>query len=172
MELETDIQKIQRLAKEREDANWAFRCFLKRSDLSIGRIDRTVRDLYREVLSEIDCTKCANCCKTVSPVLKPADIRRLANQLALSVDQFRFRFLTEAPEKEGPVFKNRPCSFLKDNLCTVYDHRPGDCRSYPHLHKKEFVFSVNQAFSNCFVCPIVFNVYEGLKQELWRHRPR
>jgi Fe-S-cluster containining protein len=172
MKLETDIRRIQRLAKEREDANWAFRCFLKRSDLSIGRIDRTVRDLYREVSSEIDCNECANCCMTISPVLKPADIRRLAKQLALSVDQFRSRFLEEAPEKEGPVFKNRPCSFLHDNLCTVYDHRPEGCRSYPHLHKKEFVFRVNQAFSNCFICPIVFNVYEGLKQELWRNRPK
>jgi hypothetical protein len=31
---------------------------------------------------------------------------------------------------------------------------------------------MNQAFSNCSVCPIVFNVYEELKRKLWRQRPR
>jgi Fe-S-cluster containining protein len=59
---------------------------------------------------------------------------------------------------------------LQNNLCRVYNDRPGDCRSYPHLHKRDFVFRVNQAFSNCFVCPIVFNVYEELKRELWRQK--
>jgi Fe-S-cluster containining protein len=172
MKLGTDIQRIHQLAKEREDANWAFRCFLKGSDLSIGRIDRTVHDLYREVSREIDCTQCANCCKTVSPLLNPADVRRLAKRLDLSGDEFRSRFLADDPEGEGAGFRTRPCPFLQDNLCTVYDHRPGGCRSYPHLHKREFVFRMNRAFSNCFVCPIVFNVYEGLKRELWRHRPR
>jgi len=88
MILETDIQRIQQLAQQREEANWAFRCFLKGSDLSIRSIDLTVHDLYREISREIDCTKRANCCKTVRPVLKPADIRRLAKHLELSVNEF------------------------------------------------------------------------------------
>jgi Fe-S-cluster containining protein len=172
MKLETDIQRIQKLAQQRKDANWAFRCFLKGSDLSVRSIDLKVHDLYREVSREIDCTKCANCCKTVSPVLKPADVKRLAKHLELSVDEFRSQFLTDHPKGEGSVFRNRPCPFLQDNLCTVYDYRPNDCRSYPHLHKKEFIFRTNQVFSNCSVCPIVFNVYELLKRELWKRHPR
>jgi Fe-S-cluster containining protein len=172
MSLETDIRRIQQLAQEREKANWAFRCFLKGSDRSIRSIDSTVHNIYREVSREIECTKCANCCKTVQPILKPADIKRLARHLDLSVSEFRSRFLINDPEAEGSVLRNVPCPFLQDNLCTVYDHRPGDCRSYPHLHKREFVFRMNQAFSNCSVCPIVFNMYEQLKRELWRHRPR
>jgi hypothetical protein len=90
----------------------------------------------------------------------------------LRVNEFHSQFLADHPKGEGSVYRSRPCPVLQDNLCTVYDHRPGDCRSYPHLHKREFVFRMNQAFSNCFVCPIVFNVYEGLKRELWRRRPR
>jgi len=172
MNFETDIQRIQQLAKQREEANWAFRCFLKGSDLSIRSIDLTVHDLYREVSGKIDCTKCANCCKTARPVLKPADVRRLAKHLELSVKECRSRFLADDPEREGSIFRNQPCRFLEDNFCTVYDHRPSDCRSYPHLHKKDFVFRMNQAFSNCSVCPIVFNVYEELKREFWRQRPR
>jgi len=172
MKIETDIQRIQQLAQQREEANWAFRCFLKGSDLSIRSIDLKVHDLYREVSREIDCTKCANCCKTVHPVLKPVDVRRVAKHLDLSLNEFRSRFLMDEPEREGSVFRNQPCPFLQDNLCTVYDDRPNNCRSYPHLQKWDFVFRMNQAFSNCSICPIVFNVYEQLKRELWRRHPR
>jgi integrase len=47
MRLETDIQRIQQLAQQRAEVNWAFRCFLKGSDLSIRNIDFTVHDLRR-----------------------------------------------------------------------------------------------------------------------------
>jgi hypothetical protein len=93
MKLETDIQRIQQLVQQREEANWAFRCFLKGSALSTRSIDLKVHDLYREITQEIDCTKCANCCKTVHPALKPADVRRLAKHLGLSVKEFYSRFL-------------------------------------------------------------------------------
>jgi len=172
MKLETDVQRIQQLAKQREEANWAFRCFLKRSNFSSRSIDSTVHNFYHELSREINCTKCANCCKKVNPVPKPTDIRRLAKHLGLSVDKFRSQFIADASEGEGSIFRNQPCPFLQNNLCTVYDDRPGDCRSYPHLHKRDFVFRMNQAFSNCSVCPIVFNVYEELKRELWGQRPR
>jgi len=172
MRFETGIKKVEQLAKQREEANWAFHCFLKASDFSSRSIDSTVRNFYREVSKEIDCTKCANCCKKTNPVLKPMDIKRLAKHLSLTVDKFRSQFLVDAIEEEGSIFGNRPCPFLQNNLCTVYDDRPGDCRSFPHLHKRDFVFRMNQAFSNCSVCPIVFNVYEELKREFWRRRPR
>ena len=172
MRLEIDIQRIQQLSQQSEEANWAFRCFLKGSDLSVRSIDSTVHDLYREVSREIDCTKCANCCKILHPILKPPDVRRLAKHLELSINQFRSRFLADDPKREGSVFRDQPCPFLQDNLCRVYDHRPNDCRSYPHLNKRDFVFRINQAFSNCSVCPIVFNVYAQLKRELWRQRPK
>jgi Fe-S-cluster containining protein len=100
------------------------------------------------------------------------DVRRVAKHLDLSLNEFRSRFLMDEPEREGSVFRNQPCPFLQDNLCTVYDDRPNDCRSYPHLQKRDFVFRMNQAFSNCSICPIVFNVYEQLKRELWRRHSR
>ena len=171
MKFETDIQKIEQLSQQREHANWAFRCFLKGSDLSVAKIDSTVHDIFRKVSAQIDCTQCGNCCKVIQPHLLAADIKRLVRQLELTTNEFRLRFLKETDEGKGFVFKIQPCPFLKENRCTVYENRPRDCRSYPHLHKREFIFRVNQAFSNCSVCPIVFNVYEGLKKALWRTRP-
>jgi len=172
MELEIDVNRIQELAEQRKDANWAFRCFLKSSDLSCGRIDSKVHELYREVSSRIDCTQCANCCTVVQPLLRLTDVKRIARHLKLGVDEFRSRYLRADGEEEGEVFRLLPCPFLKENRCAVYDCRPADCRSFPHLHKREFVFRVSQAFSNCRICPIAFNVYEELKRAFWRHRLR
>jgi Fe-S-cluster containining protein len=172
MKIETEIQKIEQLSKQRERVNWAFRSFLKASDLSVAKVDSTVHDLFRQLSAQIDCTQCGNCCKVVQPSLTVADIKRLARQLELTTNEFKLRLLKEKDKGEGFVFKVQPCPFLKGNRCTVYENRPRDCRSYPHLNKREFVFRVNQAFSNCSVCPIVFNVYEGLKQALWRGRPQ
>ncbi|MBV5340897.1 MAG: YkgJ family cysteine cluster protein [Deltaproteobacteria bacterium] len=168
--IETDIANIEKLAQQRDAENWDFRGFLKRSDFAVAKIDSVVNDLYRKVLVQIDCTRCANCCKVILPILNESDIARLARHLRLEATEFKSRFLME--DENGFVFNTQPCPFLVKNRCTVYEHRPQDCRSYPHLHKKNFVFRVNQAFSNCSVCPIVFNVYEELKQILKPPRRR
>lgn len=172
MKIETDIKKIEQLSRQREDENWEFSCFLKGSDHSIAKIDSTVHHLYQEVSAQIDCTRCGNCCRVIQPNLTSTDIKRLASQLESTIKEFRLRFLQQNNEGEGSVFNVQPCPFLKNNRCEVYENRPRDCRSYPHLHKREFVFRVNQAFFNCSVCPIVFNVFEGLKQALWPIRLR
>ena len=170
MTLEADPKRIRKLARKKEDRNWAFRCFLKTCDMSIEALDSIVHESYEIVSSQIDCRQCANCCKIVSPLLKPGDIKRLATHLGLSVEEFIDEYLAEDEESEGHRFKSTPCPFLDNNLCTVYPQRPGDCRSYPHLHKREFVFRLNQTFSNCSVCPIVYNVYERLKDEVQDRR--
>lgn len=167
--MEKDIRKIEQQARLREDENWRFRCYLKASDLPASRIDALVRKLYQEVSAQIDCTNCGNCCRVMQPLLTDADIKRLAAHLGLPVKQFRDDFIEVGSEKGAVAeFSTMPCPFLRDNSCSVYDCRPRDCRSYPHLHNKDFVFRMNQAYDNCSVCPIVFNVYEGLKSELWR----
>ena len=171
MEIETDINRIGKLARPREKSKWAFRCFLKSSDLPFGKFNSKANELYREVSSRVECTSCANCCRVSRPLLTKADVKRLSQAQGLSVNALQDRYLRTDEDVEGETFNSLPCPFLKDNCCSVYDHRPAGCRSFPHLHKREFVFRVNQAFSNCHVCPIVFNVYEGLKREFWNRRP-
>ena len=165
MDLETDIKRIEQRTEQQAKRNWAFRCFLKGSDLPAREIDSVVHALNQEVSNQIDCTRCANCCKTISPLLNPRDIQRLARHLNLSESDFQAQYLQKNEEEGGEVFNATPCPFLKENRCTVYSSRPDDCRFYPHLHKRDFVFRVNQAVSNCSVCPIVFNVFERLRQE-------
>ena len=172
MKLETDPERIEKLAGQKKDANWAFRCFLKTCDLSVEELDAIVHKLYQSISGQIDCRQCANCCKVVQPVLKSLDIERLAISLGLPVEELMARYLQEDEEENGYCFKTTPCPFLNDNLCTVYPHRPYDCRSYPHLHKNDFFFRINGAYHSCSVCPIVYNVYERLKEEMRRRQVR
>ena len=171
MRLETNLKKIEQLSQQRDDANWEFRCFLKGCNLSIARIDSALKEIYQEVSAQIDCTTCGNCCKVMLPSLSKADIKRLALHQQLSIQEFKQRFLA-LDEENAWGFNQQPCPFLENNRCTVYESRPRDCRSYPHLDKREFVSRLGQALSNCSVCPIVFNVYERLQQTLRPARRR
>ena len=101
------------------------------------------------------------------PVLDQKDVEKLSKGLEISVDQFKDRYLVKDDGREKYRFNEVPCPFLKGNICSQYSYRPKDCVSYPHLHKKGFVFRLIGVVDNCSVCPIVFNVYERLKDEIW-----
>jgi len=163
--METDLNKIERIAELKRNENWEFRSFLKGYGLSVKALDSMVCELNDIVSAEIDCTLCANCCKKVSPVFQEADIQKLSKKLKLSKQEFQKRFLKK--DLDGDlVFNGLPCPFLKNNMCTQYLHRPENCKSYPHLHKKDFVFRLIGVLENYEICPIVFNVYELLKEKL------
>ncbi|NQT89090.1 YkgJ family cysteine cluster protein [bacterium] len=167
MSVTTDIERIKRLSEKNSDSNCEFRSFLKSIDLSSEKIDAVFRRHYDAVASQIDCCACANCCRDILPILSQADVARLAAALETTADDVARDYLEPAEEDDAFTFRSRPCPFLADNRCTVYDARPDDCRSYPHLHKPDRVFCLMLIVQNCSTCPIVFNVYERVKSELW-----
>jgi Fe-S-cluster containining protein len=93
------------------------------------------------------------------------DISDLAEHLKISQDEFVNQYLKKNEEGHF-IFKEEPCPFLANNSCTVYEKRPEDCRSFPHLHKPEFRSRLISVITNSASCPIVFNVYEELKRTL------
>jgi Fe-S-cluster containining protein len=164
--METDINIIRKLSKDKEKENWEFRSYLKGGDIPAKKIDSIVYELYQKVSSEIDCRTCANCCKEVQPVLDQKDIERFSKCLGISVAKFKDQYLVKDEEPGKFVFNKKPCPFLKDNLCSHYNCRPKDCKSYPHLDKSGFIFRLINMVGICSICPIVFNVYESLKDEI------
>jgi len=156
----TDLDTIKHLGELNKNVNFRFRSFLKSKDED--RLDRTVKDLFQFYSSKIDCTKCGNCCTQLKPIIQDSDIKTLAPITNKSIQDFKRDYLVT--DEEGDMhLKDLPCPFLIDKKCSVYDSRPEDCRSYPHLHKDEFVSRLFGVIDNYSICPIVFNVYEDLK---------
>jgi len=165
MIIKTDLNEIKSIAALKEDENWEFRSFLKGFDRK--EIDIIEHKLYKDISSKIDCKTCGNCCKEVLPVLDQKDIKRLSKGLNLSIHNFKDRYLIEEENNEGFTFNKKPCPFLDNNMCSQYEYRPDDCRSYPHLHKNDFVSRLINVVGNIAICPIVFNVYKALREEVW-----
>lgn len=174
MEIITDLQKIAALAKTRSEENWNFRTYLKNLDMDIEEIDKIVHKINNEVSSLIDCTKCSNCCKEIRPVLDDEDIVKFSEGLNIEVSKFKEKYIIEDEEEDEEEnkynFNSLPCPFLKEGICVNYQNRPKDCESYPHLDKDEFVFRLRNVIYQYEICPIVFNVYEILKKELWNKK--
>ena len=170
MEIRTDLDHIKKMGIEKEEENLNFRTNLKQHDMPPEEIDEYVHEITIEISSKIDCTKCANCCKQIRPVLDEDDISRFALSLNISIAEFQGQYLGADEDSTSKFrFKELPCPFLKNDQCTNNDNRPIDCRSYPHLHKDDFIFRLWGVIDNYEICPIVFNVYEQLKKELWHN---
>ena len=159
--LETDLFQIAQLAKDKEEENLGFNSFLKSSQCT-KKIDEIVHSLYEQIALNIDCTACGNCCEQMDPVFKEKDIQKLSKCWK---DENIKDYLIEDKEEDGFIF-NMTCPFLKENKCLQYVSRPDGCKSYPHLHKKDFISRLIKVMESYPICPIVYNVYERLKVEL------
>ena len=158
-----DIAEIKKLALEREKENLRFRNFLKEHKKKY--IDRLVHELNDYYTAEIDCTLCGNCCTCLRPILAESDIDRLIKYLSVTRANFKKKYVQV--DRDGDMLlKQLPCAFFKNNKCRVYDYRPEDCQSYPHLYKKDFSSRLFGILENYAICPIVFNVIEELKLRL------
>ena len=158
-----DLEKIKQLGERNQSANYRFRSFLKGGNSA--QIDKVVHELCDFYYSNIDCTKCGNCCKVMKPLILKKDLKSLSLATNRTIDEFRKEY-TQIDEDGDMNFNRLPCPFLKDLKCSVYDCRPNDCRSYPHLHKKVFISRLFGVIDSYSVCPIVFNVFEDLKSRL------
>jgi len=127
-------------------------------------LDKLVHSAHDEAFEEIDCLKCANCCKTTSPGMHNRDVERLAKHLKLKPSEVVEKYMELDSDGEY-VFKSAPCPFLgEDNYCSVYESRPLACREYPHTNRKRFYQVLNLSLKNTEVCPAVVRVFERLQE--------
>jgi len=161
--LETDLDRISFLSKKREAENFRFRAFLKGKD--DYKIDLLVHVINKAVEGQIDCTLYGNCCKILRPCVTSNEIDTLSKIDQVSRELFIARFTEKEAYEEYLFLKDTPCKYLVSKKCSVYDSRPKDCKSFPHIHKKDFN-SRTLSMVECYgICPIVFNVMELLKIE-------
>ena len=161
MDMQTIVDDWRANAERHEDRNFAFLHRLKMKDDRV--VDRVAHRLHEEAFSIIDCTKCANCCKTVSPQFCKTDIRRIAKHLGMETTEFQATYL-QADEDGDLILKSSPCPFLgTDSRCTIYEVRPRDCAEYPHTQKKGFSCRTHLHAGNALACPAVFYIVEQMR---------
>ena len=154
------------LAKNAETANKKIADKLKKSKPK--DLDTTAQQLHNSAFETIDCLKCANCCKTTSPIFYQKDIERLAKHFRIKPSSFIEKYL-HIDKDEDYVLNTAPCPFLDtDNYCAVYESRPTACREYPHTDRKRFHQLLNLTIKNTFICPAAYAVMEGLKKKYFK----
>lgn len=153
-------QSILNKAKSRKKE---YRKFLDRLKIQApSDLDQITHTLHDQAFEEIDCLDCANCCRTTGPLLKSRDITQLSLQVRMKPSDFTVQYL-RVDEDGDYVFRQMPCPFLAgDQLCRVYEYRPGACREYPHTQQRNIKKILGITFQNSQICPAVARVVEGL----------
>jgi Fe-S-cluster containining protein len=155
-------------AKSHDDDNYRFLRRLKQQS-SFTKVDRIALELHQEAFGIVDCTKCANCCRTLRIVMNDEDITRISAHLGLERDAFIAAYLESSDEEGWYRIKTTPCPFLGgDNKCTIYDVRPEKCRGYSFTDKPDFLFHTFTHANNAVVCPAVFYLVEQMKRRMGR----
>ncbi|MES2778489.1 MAG: YkgJ family cysteine cluster protein [Bacteroidota bacterium] len=141
--------------------NIFFKKFLR--GVASNEVDERIHRLSETVSAQVDCLQCANCCKKLEPGLEANEIETLATLKQQAIELFKQEYV--AYDGEALYLKTKPCMFLNDCSCTIYEHRPAACAGYPHLNQTDMKFR-RTLWENYSICPIVFNVVEELKVEL------
>lgn len=159
-----DLNEIKEIALAKENENDLFRQYL--SNCGEAAVDERVHALNEKITSQIDCTKCGNCCRSLMINVDKEDASRLSDHLQLSEAVFLEKYVEVSASGSLAIMNTIPCHFLEDNKCQVYTARPKECREFPGLHQAGFVKRSFTYFMHYGRCPIIFHVIEELKKEL------
>ena len=159
-----DIEKYHDLAQQKQGGHRKFLASLKKK--APKNLDQIVQQVHGEVFREIDCTQCANCCKSLGPLFTEADITRIAKHFRMKLPVFEELYLHVDGDGDK-VFQSMPCPFLgNDNLCSIYDVRPKACREFPHTDRKK-IYQINHlTIKNTLTCPAAYLFVEKLKERI------
>jgi Fe-S-cluster containining protein len=161
----TDLVQIRLQGEKKRPENERFRRYIKDNRHS----DRALRHMAEEIEEQIDCTECANCCKSATVTIGERDVDRLARSLRITPAKFLANY-TVVSQEEGRILRRTAegCTFLDGNLCAVYDSRPDTCQRFPHLVRGpgSLASRMWQLIDRACYCPIVFNSLEAFKDAL------
>ena len=164
MDYDTVVEDWRRNAESQDDVNYEFLRSLKFQDYAFDP-DELAAELHERAFQMVDCTRCANCCKTLDIKVTSTDAERIAQHLNMTTDAFLETYL--ATDEEGDhKFRQQPCPFLgADDRCGAYNVRPTDCRGYPFTDKEGFTFRAMGHASRALTCPAVFWIVEQMRSQ-------
>ena len=161
----TDLQRIQQLARKRNDEFDVMRYQLQLEDsLDDTILDEIVTEIAQPIVQAIDCTACANCCRTLDVYITPNDVNQIITSTEIALSDIPTRIIdheTAQTDGEWGKFRDKPCTFLHNNHCTIYAHRPETCRTYP-MFTPDFRWVLGDMIEGAAVCPIIYNVLDRM----------
>src|SRR6267154_1464064 len=128
---------LEQIKKNRKQKKALLKFLRGLTHRKVKNLDAKAIALNNEAFTKVDCLKCANCCKTMHPTWKKAEVKRVAQHVGLSYKEYFDKHLVL---EDGDIMnKKAPCQHLgKDNMCSIYDIRPADCKGFPHTQNKGF----------------------------------
>lgn len=167
-ELITNLERLPQLAQQHHDDFEVLRYMLEANDdVTDAQIDAWVETIAQPIINAIDCTQCANCCRSLDVYLTETDAQRLADGIDIPLEQIKTQHIEQDnAQKQGEwgQFKQKPCAFLNGKLCSVYEHRPESCRIYP-VFTPDFRWTMGDTIQGASLCPIIYNVLLQLVAE-------
>jgi len=126
----------------------------------------------KEAWKQIDCKKCGNCCMTMTPTWKKSEIKRVAAHVGMSPKEFFDKWLYTEEETGDVLNRSTPCQFFnqKKGLCTIYEIRPHDCATFPHLYRKDFLDQMEVYEQNLHRCPATLVAMEHLHKMMQKEQ--
>lgn len=145
-----------------------FRRFLTKVENNPHKqLDAHMDEIDKAIWTEVNCTACANCCRTMTPTYTFKDLQRISKHLNMTIKQFKEKWLYK--DRDGEWMNvSTPCQFLdrKTNLCTIYEVRPADCAEFPHLQKRKTTDYIHVHKANVQHCPATFMMVEKLMEKV------
>ena len=105
-----DLEKYHDLALQKQKEHRLFLARLKQK--APKNLDKIVQEVHSRVFEEIDCTACANCCRTLGPLFTEADITRIAKHFRMRLPVFEDLYL-RMDEDGDKVFQFMPCPLFR-----------------------------------------------------------
>jgi Fe-S-cluster containining protein len=119
------------------------------------------------------CKRCGNCCRNrVHLRFRKEELKSVADYLHVEYKRLKDQ-LRAIPMGDGTFIIAQPCSFLRNNLCSVYPVRPETCHGYP---SKDLLTTMGRG-ATFDGCPIANDllaeivVKRVLEEQMWRDHP-
>lgn len=159
-----DPDELKQKAENRKKTNKKLIIRLKK--INPRQLDDIVHRLHYEKFEEAECLECGNCCRSISPIVTDNDINRISRHLKEKPSALKEKYFV-IDEEGDYVFRQQPCPFLgQDNYCHIYEYRPRACRDFPLTDRIKFYQTLEVSLKNTFICPVVFEIFEELKEKV------
>lgn len=156
--------KLMQVETLKAETKKAFKKILKQKNKQ-RHIEQLAAELHQQVFATTDCLSCANCCRSIPPIVTGNDARRIAKYLGMKEGDFVDAYL-RIDEDGDQVMKTTPCPFLDEqNYCRIYEVRPKACAEYPHTDMRDFCKHASLHLRNAQWCPAAARIVNQIVEQ-------